>query len=608
MDGHSENVFLSALRHLLQLEIVFVEKKTARAVRYSGELVDGEDSSRSSIHDGPSELNIYSVLFSKEKKVPYLMGDGRLMKAFCTEARGAIGQGFLFQQPSDTKRFHFLTDSRLPSGSYSFSEMGEEALLQLQLNALRIFEDDEAPHLSLLRRIILGKYDVPVEKSPLSRFDTDLDDSQIEAVSRAIALTDRNPFCLIQGPPGTGKTKTIAEIAARLARDGERVLVTSHTNVAVDNALEAMLKRSNTNTSQLMRFGSPLKTSPEMKDILSTSIHDLKSKSVVGATLSKLSMLAGLEVLDWRDPLFSVAIVDESSMATPPLTLCGIMHASTFILVGDHMQLPPVVHCLSQMSKNEAHLAARSLFEHLVLKYPERKTMLEVQYRSHPSIAGFSSKYFYEGRLRSDESVNNKNWTPKHTTEPTHFFNTPETRDKPIIWINTSKYSKHVWSKPVGRAGPSAYNTYEAATVSMLVKEMRRLGLPPEDAFVLTPFRLQALLLRQLLQGEELTITNLLNPESSTVDSFQGKQQSVVVYDFTVTSPWTRALQDHRRLNVALTRAEEKLIIVGAADYLAADHFYNNLWNYFKTNGTVMDSPTPKQLTPELKKCQKFNP
>jgi DNA replication ATP-dependent helicase Dna2 len=421
-------------------------------------------------------------------------------------------------------------------------------------------------------------------------------------------LTDRNPFCLIQGPPGTGKTRTIVEIAARLARDGERVLITSHTNVAVDNALEAMLKHANVSTNQLMRFGSPLKTSPEMKMILSTSIHELKSKSVVGATLSKLSMLVGLDVLDWTNPLFSVAIVDESSMATTPLTLCGVMHASTFILVGDHMQLPPVVHCLSQLPKNEAPLAARSLFEHLVLKYPGRKTMLEVQYRSHPSIAGFSSKYFYEGRLRSDESVRNKNWTPKHATESSCFFNTPEARNSPIIWINTSKHSRHVWSKPVGRVGSSAYNTYEAATVSMLVKEMRHLGLPPENAFVLTPFRLQALLLRQLLQGEELTITNLLNPESSTVDSFQGKQQSVVIYDFTVTSPWARALQDHRRLNVALTRAEEKLIVVGAADYLAADHFYNNLWNYFKTNGTVMESPTPKQLTSELKACKEFKP
>jgi superfamily I DNA and/or RNA helicase len=110
-----------------------------------------------------------------------------------------------------------------------------------------------------------------------------------------------------------------------------------------------------------------------------------------------------------------------------------------------------------------------------------------------------------------------------------------------------------------------------------------------------------------MLQDEEFSIRTILSPESSTVDSFQGKQHPVVVYNFAVTSPWTRALQDKRRLNVALTRAEKKLIIVGAANELSKDiEFYRGLYEYFERNGVVVSSPPSRVLTAELRKCDAF--
>jgi hypothetical protein len=607
------NAFFSAFRRFLDFELKWVQTKQARTRRYVGEIGDSvNDVALNALNeDVHGDLRLYSVVF---EKAPPVMGDGQLVRVYPARVGVAGGQGILFQKLSDSGEFDFLTDSYLTAGPYVFTELGEEVLLELQQKALDLFESGDAPHLRQLRRIVLDRFSSPpFETGVLSVPGDVLDASQKRAVAYSTSLTGTNPFHLIQGPPGTGKTRTIAEIALRLVDGAERVLVTSHTNVAVDNALEVMLKRASGAVARsIVRFGSPLKVSSEVSSIRSQDLRDLRLKSVVGATLSKLAMLAALGSsggLDWLDPIFDVVIVDESSMATVPLTLCGVMYARTFILVGDHMQLPPVVHCLSKLPVEDRRLVEQSLFEFLVLKYPERKTMLETQYRSHPSIVGFSSQHFYEGKLQSDVSVAGKVWMPQvrpHIVRRLRFFRTPECCSMPLIWVDTSKYSEHVWARPAARSTPSLYNEYEAALVSVLVKELRLLGLSSEAAFVLTPFRLQAMLLRHLLREEGDAVMNLLSPESSTVDSFQGKQQPIVVYNFAMTDPHARALQDRRRLNVALTRAEMKLIIVGAAEQLSADPFIRSLCAYFRGNGMLIPAPAPDSLSEEMKKCRSF--
>lgn len=595
--------FFSAFRRFLSCELEWARQKDAYVKRYVGELFE-EDAFK---HDDDG-LRMYGVVLRKGRRP--IVGDGQLMKAHRAEGGGGQASGMFFQHPSDKTRFSFLTESHLEEGTYAFAEMGEEMLLELQQKALDMFEHSEAAHTSLLREIILGTFASPPLRSGSITFGSACDESQREAIRYCTALTGKNPFFLIQGPPGTGKTRTIAEIAARLVDGGERVLITSHTNVAVDNALEAMLRtQGNDFIGNIMRFGSLLKVSDDVRAVRSTDVRSLKTKALVGATLSKLAMLSELqsgEGITWTEPVFDAVIVDESSMATVPLTLCGIMLARTFILVGDHMQLPPVIHTAAQLPRTESLLVQRSLFEMLILKYPNRKVMLEMQYRSHPSIVGFSSSCFYDGKLKSDLSVESITWTPQPLSRGC-FFNRPEACESPLVWIDTSKYSCSRWVKPSGRGGPSACNRYEAAVAYILMKEMRKCGLPAEDAFVVTPFRLQAALLHYMLQDEEFSIRTILSPESSTVDSFQGKQHPIVVYNFTATNPWTRALQDKRRLNVALTRAEKKLIIIGAANELSKDiGFYRGLCQYFERNGVMVSSPPSRVLTVELRKCDAF--
>lgn len=316
-------------------------------------------------------------------------------------------------------------------------------------------------------------------------------------------------------------------------------------------------------------------------------------------------MLADMGVLNWLEPLFDVAIVDESSMATIPLTVCAAMFARTFVLVGDHMQLPPVVRCLHRLSDSDRKIAGLSLFEYLTVRYPERKVMLDTQYRSHPSIVGFSSEHFYGGRLRSDPSVEGKVWIPRlQPRQRLRLLHGSNRLSSPILWFDTGQFGEVAWARFGGRP-PSAYNLYEAAVVVALMRDLKELGLMPEEAFVITPFRLQATLLRQLLRCEEATVMDLLARKSSTVDSFQGRQLPLVVYCFTSTNPWSRALRDRRRLNVALTRAESKLILVGAASKLSEDPFYNDLLDYFSTRSAVVDAPHPGQLASELRWCER---
>ncbi len=603
MSSSERAQFFSAFRDFLNCELEWARQRNACTKRCVGELFEEAECERDD-----DSLNMYSVVLRKGHR--NIAGDGQLMRAYPARSSGGQASGMFFPHPSDRQRCTFLTESHLSEGTYVFTEVGEEVLLELQQNALDVFERADAAHVVLLRDIILGALAAEPLRSGTVTFGSTYDVSQQEAIRYCTALTSKNPFFLIQGPPGTGKTRTIAEIAAQLISGGERVLITSHTNVAVDNALEVMLRtRGDEFRGGIMRFGNLLKVSNDVRAVRSTSVHNFKTKALVGATLSKLAMLSEMESADgiaWTNPIFDVAIVDESSMATVPLTLCGIMLARTFILVGDHMQLPPVTHTSGRLTKAESELVQCSLFERLITKYPNRQVMLEMQYRSHPSIVGFSSSHFYGGRLRSDVSVENIAWTPRPLSHG-FFFNKREACRNPIVWVDTSRYSHPSWAKPSGRTGPSACNRYEAAVVRVLVKEMRKCGLPAEDAFVVTPFRLQAALLHHLLQDERFSIRTILSPESSTVDSFQGKQHPVVVYNFVAASPWTRALQDKRRLNVALTRAERKLIIVGAASELSKDNgFYRELYQYFDANGAIVLSPQSSELTTELRKCDEF--
>ena len=214
-----------------------------------------------------------------------------------------------------------------------------------------------------------------------------------------------------------------------------------------------------------------------------------------------------------------MAIVDEAGQLTEPLTLGLILRARRFVLIGDDRQLPPVVR-----TRELAH----SMFERLK-RDSQNVTLLETQYRMHPDIMEVSNRFFYEGRLRSGITAEER--TP------------PDGPDgMPVVFI------------PVESQRDGRSNIDEARVVVDLVRSFTHdRGIDPGSIGVVSPFRAQVVLLRQMLAGSRVTV--------DTVERFQGGERDIMILSF-VRSRGTGFVFDDRRLNVAITRARRKLVLV----------------------------------------------
>jgi DNA replication ATP-dependent helicase Dna2 len=348
-----------------------------------------------------------------------------------------------------------------------------------------------------------------------------LNASQIEAVESAVNC---ETFHLIWGPPGTGKTKVIPEIVERVTGP---VLLGAFTNTAVDKMLLAVLAHNP--SARFLRVGRA-SDSPELVRAISGDPADyftedlalkygtvravkdaLRQTRIIAATAHRASTLPYL-----RTRAFEMALVDESGQLTEPLTLGLILRAKRFVLIGDDRQLPPVVR-----TRELGH----SMFERLK-RETGAVTMLETQYRMHPKIMNVSNRLFYEGRLKAGITESDR-------TPPS---------GQPVVFIP-------VESEREGRS-----NIDEARVVLDLVRSMLRENrVPPEAIGVVSPFRAQVVLLRQLLSETGVTV--------DTVERFQGGERDIMILSF-VRSRGTGFIFDDKRLNVAITRARRQLVLV----------------------------------------------
>ncbi|MEM2108036.1 MAG: AAA domain-containing protein [Candidatus Bathyarchaeia archaeon] len=478
-------------------------------------------------------------------------------------------------------QFYLITERPIPKlTEVKIREADEVQLVLMQEEALNFLQQSQIERCRLLRSIICGDYIPNKEKfESVSFFNRNLTEKQKEAVTRALSIDAQNPFFLIHGPPGTGKTTVIAELVRQLRGRGKNVLITSHTNVAVDNAMERLLYdyKSSELGSKIVRLGLRAKVTNsrlrELVPVKNEEIVKLKTAQVVGATLSKVSMLKMCNKISWESPFFDVVIVDESSMATIPLTLVGVLSGKQFILVGDHKQLPPIVTERSESVLSKSQGKCESLFRLLIEMYKAKSVMLDVQYRSHPDIMEFSSRHFYDGRIKSASECSQKSLALSSTLQ---LETIPGTlTGEPVICINT----EGVFDEPIGWHKDSSgmrysyFNQYEAAVALKVRDELLRCGVPPNQICIITPYRLQRQVIRRAIKirygkddiGEVYSLDSLY---ASTVDSFQGKESDVVIYCSTWAPKYDDqrmhyALRNWRRLNVALTRARKKLIIIG---------------------------------------------
>lgn len=394
---------------------------------------------------------------------------------------------------------------------------------------------------------------------------------------RAAASLKEGGIALIHGPPGTGKTTVIARLIAVEARRGRRVLVASHTHVAIDNALRKALRHTPALAPQVLRLGDGERVAADLHEMrkrvgefhpdpedpearpLFTSIQD---KAVVGMTLDALaSALISADQTNQEVRPFDTVIVDEAGMNGFPKIALAAAVAKRLVLVGDPLQLPPIVRAWS--FRNDENYK-RSHFEVLAMMRPDLSVLLDEQFRCAPAIYQWSQDAVYGGKVHSA--------AVRKLLPVAKLFGQPIL--SPVVWADTSK----VAGNKAEQAGSSRINPTHTELALKIVLEMMKQKIAPEDIGYISPFRAQAEAFRDAVEAGKAKLAPLAKLTASTVDAFQGNERRAILLDLTTLGP-AKPHEDHRRLNVSLTRAQELLVILGPRPFVRSARENPFLWS-----------------------------
>lgn len=302
--------------------------------------------------------------------------------------------------------------------------------------------------------------------------------------------------------------------------------------------------------------------------------EELREANVICAT----NTTAGSDLLAGYD--FDWICIDEATQSTEPSCLIPITKGSKLIMAGDHRQLPPTI--LSEEARRRG--LGETLFERFMEDWGDRvSSQLTVQYRMHETIMNFSNEQFYDNSISAHHSVR------QHTLDdlPSYHPESVETsfrdplRSRPVLqWLDTNEYDAVERRREKSH---SLYNPVEAAVVESLAEGLLAAGLSPTDLAVISPYKAQVEQLRQRLDVDRLEI--------DTVDGFQGREKEVVVISFVRSNETGHIgfLSDERRLNVSLTRARRKLLLIGDSTTLNHVSLYDDLYDYVGENGVIKE-------------------
>jgi ATP-dependent RNA/DNA helicase IGHMBP2 len=461
-----------------------------------------------------------------------------------------------------------------------------------------------------LRELLLGLRRPEFEPArALALVGTRLNPEQREAA--ALALSARDAFC-IQGPPGTGKSTVLAAVATAAVLEGRGpLLCTAASNAAVDHLVSLCLEAG----LRTVRIGHPARVGEGLQhavlDVLVEAHPDRRlarelfdeafallghaskqrsrgrsrerfahartaqaearslfsearalERKAVDAVLGRAQVLCSTLSALGAQPMsgirFSLALVDEATQATEPLTLLAFLRAERVVLAGDHRQLPPTVLSLE---------AARgglsvSLFERLVHTYPrEVHHMLREQYRMNEGLMALISQEFYQGELRAHPAVAGRSLS--EVLREGAAIDAP-----PFLFLDTAGKG---FDEAQEAGSESFENRGEAGLVAARVEALLAAGLPAEAMAVITPYRGQVAMLQARLAG--------FGVEVDTVDAFQGREADAVLVSCVRSNAEGQVgfLADLRRMNVALSRARRHLFVVGDSATLARHPFYARL-------------------------------
>ena len=459
-------------------------------------------------------------------------------------------------------------------------------------------------------------------------YPSPLNDSQLAAVRHAVSAQD---VAIIHGPPGTGKTTTLVQAILETIRRERRVLVCAPSNTAVDLLTEKLAERG----VNVIRLGNPSRvsdlllkhtldagvmahasyakmhamrqTAEQHRDTASEHVRnfgfeerqhrqwlreeartlrqaaDDLERFIIEDVLESVQVitctLVGASHRHIRHLSFETVFIDEAAQALEPGCWIPIAKGQRLVLAGDHHQLPPTVK--SEKAAREG--LRETLFEKCIQRQPDTARMLTMQYRMHAHIMGFSSEKFYGGQLVPHPSLRHADLA---AYDPRFAF------DLPVEFIDTAGCEYHEVAIPESR---STANPEEAHLLLERLAQLLETCDPtdhdqrPLTIGVIAPYRAQINYLKDAIEDSAVLNDLLLQRRLSvgTVDSFQGQERDIIAITLTRSNPQGEIgfLSDIRRMNVGMTRARRKLLLVGDSSTLCHHPFFVDLLAHVKRMG-----------------------
>ena len=451
-----------------------------------------------------------------------------------------------------------------------------------------------------------------------------LNPTQEKAVNEVLWAKD---VAIVHGPPGTGKTTTLVEAINETLMRESQVLVCAQSNMAVDWISEKLVDRG----VNVLRIGNPTRVNDKMLGFtyerrfeahpdypqlwaIRKAIRELRKNRKKGSEsyhqklerlksrATELEIRINSELLGearviactlvgsahrlLEDMKFGTLFIDEAAQALEAACWIPMRRASRVILAGDHCQLPPTVKSIAALRAG----LGKTLMERIAENKPEVVTLLKIQYRMNEEIMRFSSDWFYHGEVESAPQIKYRSILED---------------DSPITWIDTSNEENQVTiegddvvsgekrddmnfheqfvGESFGRINKAEADLTLLTLAEYLTQVGKRRVLEESiDVGIISPYRAQVQYLKRLLKKYEFFKPYRRLISVNTVDGFQGQERDVILISLVRSNDEGQIgfLKDLRRMNVAMTRARMKLIILGDKSTMTKHPFYQKLWEY----------------------------
>ncbi|KAK4689519.1 DNA replication ATP-dependent helicase/nuclease Dna2, partial [Tremellales sp. Uapishka_1] len=440
------------------------------------------------------------------------------------------------------------------------------------------YKDGDEQRRRLVVDLEVPRFEKARRAKPEETTDT-LNGDQRQAMDKVLMARD---YALILGMPGTGKTTTIAEIIKTLVARGKSVLLTSYTHSAVDTILMKLVNAD----FQMLRLGNIDKVHPDVQHLTleayeaSTSMAQLNSRMMDPPVVAATCL--SIEHPMFFKRKFDYCIVDEASQITLPTCLGPLRMADTFVLVGDHFQLPPIVRN-SDARKGGLDV---SLFKLLSSAHPSAVVDLSHQYRMNEDIMTLSNRLIYENKLKcGSEQVAKQSLVlkdPKGCGAGCEdcWIKSLLKESVKAVFVDTDRLPAFD-----ERIGDLVQNPTEAKLVQQLAVALTNNGINQEDIAVITPYRQQIKLLTGLFRPFDKI-------EILTADKSQGRDKDCILISLVRSNEGGsigELLRDWRRINVSFTRAKKKLVIFGSRKTLGQDLLMKGFFELMEEKKWIME-------------------